>query len=77
MASTTLKMAVFAPMPSASADTATVVNAGDFRRNRNAYRRSSSRVDIKCLRIYEDITDSQCNGYIAPQWLSGASGSEG
>ena len=34
----TLKIAVFAPIPSASVSTATMVNAGLLTRDRNAYR---------------------------------------
>jgi hypothetical protein len=62
IASTTLKMAVLAPMPSASASTATVVNAGDFRKSRNAYFRSCTRVDIRASGSIEDITDLPGNG---------------
>src|SRR5262245_48052031 len=42
----TLKMAVFAPIPSATVAMATAANAGDFHSVRTAYRRSAIRVKI-------------------------------
>src|SRR5437879_193968 len=42
-------MAVFAPIPRASDSTATAVKAGDFRKERNATRKSAARVSIKTL----------------------------
>jgi hypothetical protein len=46
-ASTTEKIAVFAPIPSARVRTATVVKPGDFRKLRRPYRRSWSRASIE------------------------------
>jgi len=51
---TTLKMAVLAPMPSASAKTATVVKAGAFLSRRKVYRRSCRKVDSRASRLFVD-----------------------
>ena len=45
-ASTKLKIAVFAPIPSASVNTAIAANAGDFLKIRSPYRTSSTSVFI-------------------------------
>ena len=46
-ASTTEKIAVFAPIPSARVRTATVAKPGDFRKLRRAYRTSWSKASIE------------------------------
>ena len=47
---TTLKMAVFAPIPSASESSATRVKPGVFRSIRRPYRRSFGMLDGPCIK---------------------------
>ena len=58
---TTLKMAVFAPIPSASVSTATMLNAGLRRSRRTPYRRSwpncstTAQLDISCIASFTAV----------------------
>ena len=56
-----VNMAVFAPIPSASETTATVVNTGTFANVRTAKRMSASRFDI---RVLKRITERSGPGYV-------------
>src|SRR5882762_4159503 len=54
---TTVKIAVLAPMPRASVTTATMVNPGDLRKPRNAYRMSCPML-VTILLFPSDLKDA-------------------
>src|SRR5579864_3090365 len=66
-ASTKLKIAVFAPIPSASVNTAIAANAGDFLRIRNPYRIScrSVFIDTPLAILVKEYADRIPNGQFA------------
>src|SRR5579872_348961 len=57
----TEKMAVFAPIPSASAETATAVNPGFLRRTRRVYCRSCVKADIAHIRQKVRVQGAGCS----------------
>src|SRR5215510_11797668 len=62
---TMLNIAVLAPMPSASAMTATAVSAGAFKSVRTPNRKSCSRIDMVSLKTR--LRDSRVSGSVRPK----------